>query len=528
MKLFQPRFAVTLTVVALIIFVGTAVAYLTPVTPPQVFREAGDITTLFFILPYSLFALIGGLIAARRPRNPVGWCVLGGALSLAVGASSDLFCSVLTNRGNAAGPWIGLGGVFWASGVSLSTVFFVAAAALFPDGRLLSRRWRALLIAAIVLAALTAAAGFVTPGAGAFGIGYSADPAVNPPSPLALSGAAGFVNVVQQISNFGSFVIEALAIVSVLLRLRGADSDRRHQVRWFATGLVTTIVFTLATSLLPTPNNPAAWEVVAVSLMALIGGTALPACAAVAIFRYRLYDIDVFINRALVYGTLAVFITAVYVAIVVGIGIAIGSGKDPNLGLSILATAIVAIGFQPLRERVQRIANRIVYGKRATPYEVLSELSSTLSTTTEAEDVLPRMARLLRDGTGAERAVVWTLHGRRLQPVGTAPADSAVPAAVLLAGRDVPAIDGMNLTVPVTHQGELLGALSIGGRRGEGFGQGETKLLHDLAVQAGPVLKNTGLTEELLQRLDELSASRRRLVSAQDDERRRLERNLHD
>src|SRR6202011_1696950 len=97
--------------------------------------------------------------------------------------------------------------------------------------------------------------------------------------------------------------------------------------------------------------------------------------AAIAVLKYRLYDIDMVISRTLVYGALAAFITAVYVGIVVGVGTLVGSGGRPNLLLSILATAVVAVAFQPVRERLQKVANRLVYGKRATPYEVLSEFS---------------------------------------------------------------------------------------------------------------------------------------------------------
>ena len=127
-------------------------------------------------------------------------------------------------------------------------------------------------------------------------------------------------------------------------------------------------------------------------------GVAVPVASAVAIFKYRLYDIDVVISRTLVYGTLAVFITAVYIGIAVGIGALIGGGGKPNLGLSILATAIVAVGFQPVRERVQRVANRLVYGKRATPYEVLSQFSERVAESYATDDVMPRMARVLAEG----------------------------------------------------------------------------------------------------------------------------------
>src|SRR5205807_2648559 len=130
-----------------------------------------------------------------------------------------------------------------------------------------------------------------------------------------------------------------------------------------------------------------------------------------AILRYRLYDIDIVISRTLVYGALGAFITAVYVGIVVGVGTLVGSGGKPNLGLSIVATAIVAVAFQPVRERLQKVANRLVYGKRATPYEVLSQFSERVSETYAADEALPRMARGLADGTGAGQAQVWLRTG---------------------------------------------------------------------------------------------------------------------
>ncbi len=130
--------------------------------------------------------------------------------------------------------------------------------------------------------------------------------------------------------------------------------------------------------------------------------------------KYRLYDIDIIISRTVVYGSLAVFITAVYVGIAVGFGALIGGGGKPNLGLSILATAIVAIGFQPVRERLQKVANRLVYGKRATPYEVLSQFSERVAESYAVDEVMPRMARVLAGGTDAQRADVWLRRGASL------------------------------------------------------------------------------------------------------------------
>src|SRR5206468_9591395 len=128
---------------------------------------------------------------------------------------------------------------------------------------------------------------------------------------------------------------------------------------------------------------------------------------------------------SLVYGSLAVFITAVYVAIVVGIG-SLAHGARPSLGLSIAATAVVAVAFQPVRERVQRLANRLVYGQRATPYEILADFAGRMAGAYAVEDLLPRMARILAEGTGAARADVWlrsgdTFHDGAVWPPGVPP-----------------------------------------------------------------------------------------------------------
>jgi signal transduction histidine kinase len=244
--------------------------------------------------------------------------------------------------------------------------------------------------------------------------------------------------------------------------------------------------------------------------------------------RYGLYDIDVFISRTLVYGSLAVLITAVYVGIAVGIGALVGSGGKPNVALSILATAIVAIGFQPVRERFQKIANRLVYGKRATPYEVLSEFSGRVAETYAADEVLARMARVLQEGTGADSATVWLRGLAELRPAATYPAGTATHQALSMSDGTLRDLGDATTAVEVRHQGELLGALSVTKRRGETLTPIEEKLVEDLAHQAGLVLKNVGLSTDLQARLDDLRASRQRLVTAQDLERRRLERNLHD
>ncbi|HZU76573.1 MAG TPA: histidine kinase, partial [Dehalococcoidia bacterium] len=245
--------------------------------------------------------------------------------------------------------------------------------------------------------------------------------------------------------------------------------------------------------------------------------------------RTHVSDRDLFINRAIVYGSLAVFITAVYVGIAVGIGELAGSGGRPNLALSIVATAVVAVGFQPVRERLQRLANRVVYGTRATPYQVLSQFSAQVAGSYAADEVLPRMAQVLQEGTAAESATIWLRVGAELHAAATHPHPEGGSTALRVpTNGSTPQLPGATSAVEVLHQAEPLGALSVVKRRGEALTPVEQKLLDDLAHQAGLVLKNVRLTMDLQRRLQELRASRQRLVAAQDAERRRLERNLHD
>ncbi|HEV2711603.1 MAG TPA: GAF domain-containing sensor histidine kinase, partial [Gaiellaceae bacterium] len=142
---------------------------------------------------------------------------------------------------------------------------------------------------------------------------------------------------------------------------------------------------------------------------------------------------------------------------------------------------------------------------------------------------LPKLARAIAEGTGAVGSGVWVRSGSELRLAATWPEGAAeLPRRLGLQDGRLPEVSAADRAVPVRHHDELLGALAIVKPRGESLTAGDEKLLHDLAAQAGLVLRNVGLTAELLARLDELRASRQRLVSAQDEERRRLERNLHD
>ncbi len=470
-------------------------------------------------------AVAGALVIVRQPKNAIGWMLafigVGGLLTSEAQNYSVLANVVhhkdLVGAGFAAwlGSWLFLPGI---------TLLVTLVLLLFPDGRLPSRRWRPVLWLSIIALLVSNS-----------GLALGSVPRTN-----YSVGSGGVLTDSSRQSDTQAlallaFVMGLACLAGLIVRFRRSAGQERQQLKWFTYGgliFATGLVVSVGSVLGPGNNQTPAW---AASFQELTS-VAIPVAIAIAVLKYRLYDIDVVISRTLVYGALAAFITAVYVGIVVGVGTLVGSGGKPNLVLSIVATAIVAVAFQPVRERLQKIANRLVYGRRATPYEVLAQFSERVADTYAADEALPKMARVLAEGTGAERATVWLRSGAELHPMAVWPpatsGNGAVPLGasqpVVLVGQALPDIAGADRAVAVQHQGELLGALTVTKRAGESLTPIEEKLLDDLAHQAGLVLKNVGLTAELLQRLEELRASRQRLVAAQDEERRRLERNLHD
>ncbi len=458
------------------------------------------------------FAVVGAIVASRRPGNPIGWLFLaeGLAFALAVAGSTYATYAIASGAGRGTASWAA-----WLGAIPGELFFlFPLALLLFPDGRLPARRWRIvawLIILADGLLLLAA----VSSGAAMRAAGGS--PRL--PSPVRLipdSLADPLVSVLQT----SLLPLSVVAAAGCVVRYRRSLPDERQQIKWFAYAGFLTAAWLLILAV--AFNNPI--------YAFIVLGPLVPVAAGIAILRYRLYDIDIVISKTIVYGSLAVFITGVYVAIVAGIGsIGTGSlaarGSRPDLALSILATAVVAVAFQPVREWLQRVANRLVYGKRATPYEALSELAGHLGGTYATEDLLPRLVRILADGTGADRADVWLRAGAELRAGASWPPDAPrterfTPGDARLRG------DGAERFIVVRHQGEVLGALSVTKRPGESLTPAEHALMADLGAQASMILHNAGLTEQLLARLAELRASRQRIVAAQDDQRRRIEHDI--
>ncbi len=318
---------------------------------------------------------------------------------------------------------------------------------------------------------------------------------------------------------FGVFWIPLVALagasfVHLFRRYRRSTGEERLQYRWvtWSLGMIVAFILLITVGGSLIPRDSEAFTIV-LSVMFFLSLMLIPVSFAIAITKYRLYDIDLVISRTVVYGSLAVFIGAVYVAIVVGIGQLIGAGDEPNAGLAIAATAIVAVAFQPLRRRLERVANRLVYGRRATPYEVLSEFSRRVAATDES--LLDDAARSLVDGTSAEHAAVWVTVGDRLVKTAEWPEGNGGASYEVT-------------PLPISEDGVELGVLTLGTARGQRLPDEDHRLATEVASGMGLALRNQLLTESLQARVEELRNSRQRLVAVQDETRRKLERDLHD
>ena len=453
---------------------------------------------LFGIVVVTSFSVMGALIAAHRPSNPIGWLFCGVGLSFGLAAlSTEWATSAFVERPGML-PFGGfmswLGTFTWSPGILVLFTFLIL---LFPDGHLPSRRWRPVAwlsgVALFLVVVPIAVTGWAVRGPLLVNLSESA------PASAPTSFKIGYN--LQVAGVLLMFVLGLAAAASLVVRLRRARGDERQQLRWIAFAAAIGIACVILSS--PLFHLPSALGSVGIPL--------IPAAAAIAIMKYRLYDIDVVIRKTVVLGTIAVFITSVYMALVVGPILLIGSGggSRESVVLSAIAAAVVAVAFQPVRQRANRFADRLVYGKRATPYEVLSEFSGRVGEAYAADDVLPRMAQVLAAGTGAEAAAVWLRVGGELRPTAVWPVEASVPTEL-----PPDAVD-------VLHQGDLLGALSVAMPPSDPMDPAKRKLVEDLASQAGLVLRNVRLIEEL-------RASRQRLVAAQDEERRKIERNIHD
>jgi signal transduction histidine kinase len=287
--------------------------------------------------------------------------------------------------------------------------------------------------------------------------------------------------------------------------LRASGPEERQQTKWVTFGITVVVAVQVGTVLSPPllTKGPALLYGVADVTILTLAYLLVPLTVGAAILRYRLYDIDLVINRALVYGSLTGCVVGIYVLIVGYLGVLLST--ESNLAISLLATGVVAVLFAPLRSRLQRSVNRLMYGERDDPYEVISRLGERLEGTLSPEAVLPTVIQTVREALKLPYAAIALAEGKSFAI--TAENGSQVEAP---------------LRLPLVYQGETVGELLLGPRVGEeDFSPADRRLLDDLARQAGIAVHAVGLTNDL-------QRSRERLVTAREEERRRLRRDLHD
>ena len=454
-------------------------------------------------------AAVGAVIVSRYPRNVIGWLFCVGQLGSALSQAAAAYVSTTPIGDLEPG-----GEQFLAESIRLiaqtfnayyTMAFISLIFLLVPDGRLPSRRWRL--------------APFVPVAAVVMQVGVY----LSLPSAAFEPGAQIEFNVAQVFFAVTAAAALALGIalgaIAIWLRLRRAEGVLRQQLLWLAAAAAAvtgTYLLAFVAQLLLTQ---APWYLIIPWYLSYVF---VSVAVGVAIMKYRLYDIDVILSRAIVLGVLAVFVTVGYIGVVVAIGSAVtalGSSGSTVYWPSLVATALVAAAFQPVRRHVLRLADQFVYGNRAAPYEALASLSRRLADSPSPEDLPARVAEATGRAIGASRIVVELgAPGSGLLtavwPSG-APRDSVGPTA--------------GLELPVLDVGEQVGTITVLLPPGRDLRPFERELLDDVAAQAGVAFRNALLEAELAARVeqteiqsDELAASRQRLVGVEDEARERL------
>ncbi len=447
-------------------------------------------------------ALMGALIVSRHPRHPLGWLLSVASLLSVTLAAEAYSVWVLDGSGPGTSLWGHV--VAWAAPLlgwpAFTALIFVFL--LSPDGRLPSPRWRwAAWVTVIGLCLHTL--GTLTLNPADFEVGQrSGDRGVS--EPLLAVGvvlvAAGLV----------------ASAVSIAWRLRTAEGDLRRQLLWIASSAAFLAFGVVVILVVPMVQGEEGTWLAGLPLK--LAQLAVPLCVAVAVLRHRLVQIDLIVNRALVLALATGLVAVGYVVVVVVAGVAVGQGTT-GFWPSLLATALVALAFQPIRRGVVRVADRLSFGAAAAPYEALADFSRRVGDSPDPRDLLPAVAEAAGQAVAAGRVVVL-LH-----------VDSGPDQRAVWPPTDRGRLLASPTELAVVDRTERLGTITVEMPAGHPLRVREHRLLADLAHQAGMAFRSARLAAELsgqVARLglqtDELAESRRRLITAADAERSRLER----
>jgi signal transduction histidine kinase len=467
-------------------------------------QSPGGLAVVVYVVVTLLWTITGAIIVSRQPRNWAGWLFLtvGAVLPLSLLADQLVVYGVQVHPGSVPflSVWATVGNFGLVPAIGLPLLLL-----LYPDGRPPSPRWRWVVVALLAGAGVAIAAQIVRPGP----FNEYVDSGVLFVNPIGIERIDPAVGAVTFAGTVAAMVGGLGCAIGVVVRYRRSSGDERRQMRTLA--LVAAVaaglfVFTIVAGAFLNPDDrPGQLSIfdLLLALAALTVVLGIPIAYLVAIFRHGLWDIEVVVRKAsvaLLIGVIGALISVLVLAYPLQIAVWQGTPRWLSLSLGML----FGIALLPIVRLARRLAHRIVYGKRATFYEVLSTFSGRIGETYSDDDVLPRMARMLVESTGASSARILLLIAGELRE----------------AARSGDAV-GEEHVVPVRQQADELGALALTMPANDPLDAARDRLVHDLAAQAGPVLRNVRLIEEL-------RASRQRLVAAQDEERRRLERNLHD
>ena len=447
--------------------------------------------------------LLGLLVLWRRPRHRMGVLLLGAGVLFGVTALAAGVLAAEARAAPLAFAWI------WLAQAPLVLVWAAIILGL-PDGEFGARR-RHFLAGGGVVVAVLAVAQYLFAGAGKSPPFPPAEVPSALDGPLALGPAVLF--------DVGQAVFPALpllAVAGLVARFRRADRVVRQQLKWVLAAVAATVVV----NALSTPLGEGG------TVLGVAAGP-LPAIGiALAVLRYRLWEIDLLVSRALVYGLLWSALSAAFVAAGIAAGLVAG-GSDVAWPIAI--ALLVALAAQPARARLERRVRRLVYGEEPSGYAVVTRFAEQLA---EPGPLAPRISEAARRALATDWAGVWLLvEPTLLQPVGVEGRPLLLTEETvsrLRRGAATPELEealGTPATVvPLDAGGELVGILACG----RALDKPERELLHVLAREGALALRNVRLEAELRRQVEELRLSRRRLVDAQDTERRRIERDLHD
>jgi hypothetical protein len=354
-----------------------------------------------FVLVFVSFATVGALVASRQPGNLIGWifCALGLFLPLAGASEEYALYALVTQPGSLPGGEVMAWLAAWFAG-AINFALLALVLLLFPDGRLLSRRWRFVvwvnLIAILLIFAWNFEPGLIE----SLGLLKVANP----------FGVAGAGALLKALGEIGFFLVLAVAIagaISLVIRFRRSRGDERQQIKWFVfAGAIFCAVLAVAPVLWTLPLSPATewiWPT-----LFLLGLGTIPAATGVAILKYRLYDIDILINRALVYGSLTVLLASAYVGGVVGLQAVFRalSGQESTLAVVASTLAIAAL-FGPLRRRVQALVDRRFYRRKYDAAKTLAAFNARLREETDLKALSEDLVGVTREAMQPEHVSLW-------------------------------------------------------------------------------------------------------------------------